>query len=193
MKKIASIAAIFFLLFMGSIGISDAADKRTDKLYELYNSTSTPASQKPRLKHLIDRRERIEKIRDAKRAGKPTSKAIEASSAGASAADSAFKLGKVYAYPYPAVGVKHPVIHIEAGLADKVEIKIYDNTGKLVEEALLTDPPKIIKGGYAYEHKFASENTPYGTCSFTARAFKSGFDPIETSGKIIFINTGFQK
>ncbi|MDD5210671.1 MAG: hypothetical protein PHV36_14880 [Elusimicrobiales bacterium] len=193
MKKIVGIAILFLLPFICSTGSSHAADKRTNKLYELYNSTPTPANQKPRLKHFIDRRERIEKIRDAKRAGKPTSKAIEATSIDAPAVDSTFKLGKVYAYPYPAVGVKHPVIHIEAGLADKVEIKVYDNTGKLVEEALLTDPPKIIRGVYAYEYKFASENTPSGACSFTVRAFKSGFDPIETSGKMIFINMGFQR
>jgi hypothetical protein len=198
MKKIAGIAAIFFLPVIGSIGISHAADKRTDKLYELYNSTATPPNQKQRLKHFINRRERIKKIRSSSRAARQSAlsapaeaQTAEVSFAGAQVADPAFKLGKVYAYPNPAVGVKHPVIHIEAGLADKVEIKIYNNTGKLVEEAVLTEPPKNIKGVYAYEYKFFSDNTPYGTCSYTIRVFKSGYEPIDASGKMMFINTGF--
>mgnify|MGYP001605106750 CR=1 FL=1 len=175
-----------------------AAEKRTDKLYELYNSASTPANQKPRLKQFINRRECIEKIRSSGRAVRqcalstPAADKIGAlSSVSAFAADPAFKLDKVYAYPNPAVGVKHPVIHIEAGLADKVEIKIYNNTGKSVEEAVLTEPPKVINGVYAYEYKFISDNTPYGRCSYTVRVFKSGFEAIDASGEITFINTGF--
>jgi len=193
MKKISGVKTAALLLFVVSVGISHSADKRTDKLYQLYNSTATPANQKPRLKHFMDRMTRVEKMRAAKRAGKLAPKATDPASAGVAAADPAFKLGKVYAYPNPAVGVKHPVIHIEAGLADKIEIKIYNNTGNLVEEAALTESPKLIRGVYAYEYKFASENTPYGTCSFTVRALKSGFAPVEASGKIIFVNMGFQR
>ncbi|MEK7720956.1 MAG: T9SS type A sorting domain-containing protein, partial [Elusimicrobiota bacterium] len=192
------ITTIFLLSFFGSIGNSHAADKRTNKLYELYNSTSTPASQKPRLKHFINRRERIEQIRGSSRAARQRALSTPVvdktggdPSVGAVAADPTFKLGNVYAYPNPAVGVKHPVIHIEVGLADKVEIKVYNNIGKLVEEAVLTETPKIIKGVYSYEYKFVSDNTPYGTCSYIIRVFKSGFEPIDASGKMMFINTGF--
>jgi hypothetical protein len=198
MKKIVGIAVIFLLPFIGSTASSHAADKRTNKLDELYNSTSTPESQKPRLKQFINRRERIEQIRSSSRAARQralSAPAVDktggASSVGAVAADSTFKLGKVYSYPNPAVGVKHPIIHIEAGLADKVEIKVYNNTGKLVEEAVLTETPKIIKGVYTYEYKFVSDNTPYGICSYTVRVFKSGFEPVDAAGKIIFINAGF--
>jgi hypothetical protein len=100
-----------------------------------------------------------------------------------------FKLGKVYAYPNPAVGVKHPVIHVEAGLADKAEVKIYGPDGALLETTLLTSPPEQKNGVYSYEYRFASENTPQGTCSYTVELFKKGAAPLKTSGKIFFIRT----
>ena len=183
MKKIVGISAILLLSFIGYISSSHAAEKKINSFYELYTSTSTSAEHKRILKHFSDKKARIEKIRNSSRVARQR--------ALATSADPAFKLGKVYAYPNPAVGVKHPVIHIEAGLADKAEIKIYDNTGKLVEETVLTEPPKIVKGVYAYEYRFASDNTPYGASSYSVRVFKSGFEPLDASGKIMFINLGF--
>ena len=141
------------------------------RLYEVYNSSSTPEHYKRALEPMVQRRERMDKIR-------------------AKYALTAFKFGNIYAIPNPAVGVKHPVIHIEAGLADKVEIKIYDPAGNLIEEAVLTGPPMLINGVYAFEYKFLSDDTPYGTCTYTVKAYKSGKQPIEASGKIIFIRTG---
>lgn len=142
-----------------------------DRLYELYNSTSTPKQYKRAMEPMIKRRERMDQIR-------------------AKHALTVFKLGQVYAIPNPAVGVKHPVIHVEAGLADKVEIKIYDPAGKLVEEAALTEPPVFVGGVYAYEYKFLSNETPNGTYGYTVKAYKSGKQPIEASGGIMFIRTG---
>ena len=153
-----------------------SAQERTARVYELYNSTSTPENYKRILKFSIDRLERTKKTRaEDMRAKKPYP---------------VFKFGKVYAVPNPAVGVKHPVIHIEAGLADKIEVKIYAPDGSLREEAVITDSPKIIKGVYAFEYRFVSNDTPYGTSTFMVRAFKTGFAPLETSGKMIFVNTG---
>ncbi len=144
------------------------AQGREKRLYELYNSTATPVQYK----RILERR--IERAETRKRA-----------------LSRRFKLGSVYSYPNPAMGVKHPVIHVEAGLADKVEIKIYAPDGSLAEETVLTDPPKPIRGVYAYEYRFASENTPYGTCSYTVKAFKNGAAPLEASGRMFFLRTGY--
>jgi hypothetical protein len=162
------ILAVVILPVLLSGGVSAQSKNR---LYELYNSTSTPEHYKRALEPVIQRHERMDKIR-------------------AKHALTAFKFGGVYALPNPAVGVKHPVIHIEAGLADKVEIKVYDSAGKLAEEAALMGPPTIIKGVYAYEYKFLSNDTPYGTCRFTVKAYKAGKEPIEAAGRMIFVKMG---
>ncbi|MCG2726472.1 MAG: hypothetical protein L6420_09545, partial [Elusimicrobia bacterium] len=90
---------IFSVLIVGFCGIS-RADKRTNKLYELYNSTSTSANHKRILKHFIDKKERFEKMRATMSAERrrvlsaPTAiKTTGISSIAPSAADSAFKLG----------------------------------------------------------------------------------------------------
>lgn len=160
-------SAVMLPVFLsGSVGAQPKG-----RVYELYNSTSTPKHYKRVMESIIQRREQRGKVIAKRTLG-------------------SFKLGKVYAIPNPAVGVTHPVIHVEAGLADKVEIKIYDPAGKLVEEATLTASPVIIKGVYAYEYKVLLNNAPYGICNYTVRAYKAGKQPIEASGRIMFIKTG---
>lgn len=171
MRKIIGMSAVFVISLLFPSSSPFAADKKPDKLYELYNSTSTPKHYKRVMKSIIQRREQRDK-------------------AVAKRALGVLKLGKVYALPNPAVGMTHPVIHIEAGLADKVEIKIYDPAGKLIEEAALTEPPVMIKGAYAYEYKVLLNNAPYGTCDYTVKAYKAGQQSVETSGRIMFIKTG---
>ncbi|MBI5743263.1 MAG: hypothetical protein HY952_01815 [Elusimicrobia bacterium] len=177
MEKIASIVFIFVLLFIGSVGDFHAADKKTDKLYEIYKSTAAPAAYRSHIGAILKGREKFE----ARRA--------TIKSARTEAAARAFKFRLVYAQPNPAIGMKHPVIHIEAGLADKVEVKIFDGSGALLEEATITDAPKNINGAYVYEYRFASENTPNGTCAYKVRAYRAGKEPIETSGNMVFIRT----
>jgi hypothetical protein len=166
-----SVSFIIAIVVLPIVISGSAGAQPKGRLYELYNSSSVPAHYKRVLEHRIKRRELMGKVLSER-------------------ALTAFKLGNVYAVPNPAVGVKHPVIHVEAGLADKVEIKIYSPAGKLIEEAVLTDPPALIKGVYAYEYKFLSNNTPYGTCNYTVKAYKSGKQPIEASGRMIFIRMG---
>lgn len=196
MRKTASIVVIFLFPFIGSVASSHAADKRTNKLYELYNSTSTPASQKPRLKHFINRRERIEQIRSSSRAAKsrassaPTSvKTTGVSSAAPLAADTSFKLSEVYCYPNPAKKA-NPTFHIETGLADKVELKIYDVSGDLVHETTLTGAPQQIDDGQgpqlAYEYLWDVKNVGSGVYIFSITS-KKGDKTLKKAGRCAVI------
>jgi len=177
-KKIAGIAVIFFSAFIGVSGGSHAADKRTDKLYELYGSTSTPVNYKRILKRSIDRRERIEKLRaKARRKAKGAALAAPAAvktagvlSAAPPTAAAAFKLGEVYCYPNPAK-MANPTFHIETGLADRVGLKIYDVSGALVHETTLTGPPQQIDDGQgpqpAYEYLWDVKDIGSGVYIFS--------------------------
>lgn len=177
MKKIIGIAVLLFSPLIGSGDTAYAADKTTQKLYEVYNSTAVPVNRKPRLKHVIDRREQIERIHGSGRAATrrtlfaPVSgKTADISSVSSLAVGTEFKLGEVYCYPNPAKKA-NPTFHIETGLADKVELKIYDVSGDLKHDAALAGSPHPIDDGQgpqlAYEYLWDTKNVGSGVYIFS--------------------------
>lgn len=151
-----------------------AAQSVSGRIYELYNSTSTPRNYKSLLKSGIVRIE-FKRPEDWKIVdGKPER--------------SPLKFGAVYAVPNPAIGVKHPVVHVETGLVDGIEIKFFSPEGALIEEAVILEPVRMSSGVSVFEYKFASNDTPKGSCAYTVRAFRDGFAPIQVSGSIAFMN-----
>ncbi len=183
------------LLFIASRGISFAADKKDDKLYELYNSTSTPENYKRGLKHHIDRRERAEKMRGKARrtAGNRVlaapAKVPGVLSAVPAAAAAEFRLGEVYCYPNPAKKT-NPTFHIETGLADKVELKLYDVSGDLVHETTLSGAPQLIDDGqgqqYAYEYQWNVGNAGSGVYIFSMLS-RQGDKTLKKTGRCAVI------
>ncbi len=177
MRKIISVSVLSFLLPTGLIPCSNAADKKINNLYELYNSTSTTTRHKRILKHFVDKKERFEKMRHSGKAARKralsapiSGKTTGVSSTAPLAVDTAFKLGEVYCYPNPAKKT-NPTFHIETGLADRVELKIYDVSGQTVHETVLTGAPQLIDDGqgaqYAYEYPWDIGNVGSGVYIFS--------------------------
>lgn len=197
MKRVLRFGGVLVFCFIFSLCNSFAAENRTTKLYELYNSTSTPQVYKQILKQHIDRHERVEKLRASaalsaqKRAlAAPAAvKTAGVSSVAPLAADSSFKLGEVYCYPNPAKRTS-PTFHIETGLADKVEIKVYDTSGDLVYETAITGMPQVIDDGqgpqYAYEYLWDVRNTGSGVYIFSMTA-KKGDKTLRKNGRCAVI------
>ncbi|HCC47151.1 MAG TPA: hypothetical protein DEQ38_03410 [Elusimicrobia bacterium] len=196
MKTVAGIAAVIFLTLVFSHGVSFAADKQAGKFYELYNSTSTPDNYKQILKRSIDRKERAEKLRGyARSAAENRALSIPSvvRSAGVSsvpaAADPGFSLGEVYCFPNPAKKT-NPTFHIETGLADKVELKIYDVSGDMVHETVLAAPPQLIDDGqgpqYAYEYPWDVRNVGSGVYIFSMTA-RRGDKTLKKTGRCAVI------
>jgi len=197
MKNTAGVIVLFILLFTLFHGVSFAADKRTEKLYELYNSTSVPKGYKRVLKRRIDMFERSEIMRG--KAGSTTPKrALAAPDAfkatGVSAviplvADPEFRLGEVYCYPNPAKKT-NPTFHIETGVADKVELKVYDAAGDLVHKMILTGMPQVVNDGqgpqYAYEYLWETKNAGSGVYIFSITANK-GDNTLKKTGRCAVI------
>lgn len=181
MGMIARIARLIPVIAGGSVLLISGAhaQEQRGRVYELYNSTTTPQNYKRILKRVIDRAERVKTRND----GAPRT----------DKADPAFKLGRVYALPNPVMGAVSPIIHVEAGLADKLEIQLFAPEGYLLEEASVIDQPKVLKGVYAFEYKLASSRTSYSNCVFKVKVFKSGFTPLEYSGNIVFLGAGQKK
>ena len=76
--------------------------------------------------------------------------------------DPTFRLGGIYSYPNPAVGYQKPIIHVECGIADTIEIRIYDVAGDKVHEIKLVAQPQIINDKYAYEYTWDTSQIASG-------------------------------
>lgn len=196
MKKIAGISAAIFLPVIFLHSASFSADKKASKLYELYNSTSIPENYKQTLKHSIDRKERAEQFRGrAKRAAgkRALSRPSAVRAAGVSlvpaAADPGFSLGEVYCFPNPAKKT-NPTFHIETGLADKVELRLYNTAGDIVHEKILTGQPQLIDDGqgpqYAYEYPWNVGNVGSGVYIFSMTA-RRGDKTLKKTGRCAVI------
>jgi hypothetical protein len=106
------------------------------------------------------------------------------------AADGAFLLRDVYVFPNPAVGGAKPTLHIEVGIADSVQIKIYDISGREVHSTTLSGGPRRIDDGsgtdYAYEYAWDG-HIPSGVYLFALTAEKSGQAPLRQTGKFAVV------
>ena len=76
-----------------------------------------------------------------------------------------------------------PTLHVETGLADEVQIRIYDVSGGLVHEASLSAAPAVIDNKYAYEYRWDTSGIGSGIYIYAITAKKSGFQDIRTTGK----------
>ena len=89
----------------------------------------------------------------------------------------AFRLGEVYVFPNPAKGNEAPVFHIETGIADSVNIKIYTVSGRAAHEYTLTGLPAELDDGnglsYAYEYTWRG-HIPSGVYLYYIETQKAG-------------------
>ena len=188
MRPIAKIiGGLFILAFSSSLSVSA---QRHDRIYELYHSTSTPAIYKDRMGAVLEgierRRDVIKKARQ-KSAQAPKQAPFRA--AAVQSADASFKAGEVYCFPNPAKKT-NPTFNIETGIADKVELNVYDVSGSLVHNTVLTGQPQIINDGqgpqYAYEFAWDVSKTGSGVYLYSVKAVK-GAQVIRKSGKCAVI------
>lgn len=89
---------------------------------------------------------------------------------------------RVYVFPNPAKNGAKPVLHIEAGTADKVEIQILDFTGKVIHKETLTGGPALVSRNnllaYAYEYEWDPENAASGAYLYRIKISNSSGETI---------------
>jgi len=98
-----------------------------------------------------------------------------------------FVLGEYYSFPNPAKNGKNPTIHFECGLADKVEIRIYDISGELVHSVTVNGEPLPVNGRYAYEYTWDISDVASGVYIYCIQAKKSGYPEIKVKKKLAVI------
>jgi hypothetical protein len=107
-----------------------------------------------------------------------------------SAASAEFGMHNAYVYPNPARGGARPTLHVEAGLADGLKIRIYDVAGRLVHEARIEDAPGIVNDGsgpkYAYEYTWEG-HIPSGVYFYAVEADKAGQGSVRRMGRMAVV------
>ncbi len=103
----------------------------------------------------------------------------------ANAAQDAFGLRAFYVFPNPVRGTRAVTIRVEVGLADSVELHVYDLTGRKV--LTTTDfqlNPTQPDGNDAYEHVWDVSGVGSGVYTYVITATKAGQAAIHATGKI---------
>ena len=92
--------------------------------------------------------------------------------------DPSFAERDIYAFPNPARAGSDPIIHVEVGVAEQVDINVYDMAGDLVSQRTLSGAPGVVaRGGqgaqYAYEQTIDG-HLPTGVYLYTIHAKFNG-------------------
>ncbi|MBI4656114.1 MAG: T9SS type A sorting domain-containing protein, partial [Elusimicrobia bacterium] len=103
--------------------------------------------------------------------------------------DADFKMGEVYVFPNPARAGAKPTFHIEVGVADIANIRIYTISGEPAHKITLIGTPQIIDDGqgpqYAYESAWEGY-IPSGIYLYVLTAERGG-KRIKKTGKFVVV------
>ena len=96
-------------------------------------------------------------------------------------------MNEVYAYPNPAYNGNRPTIHVECGVAESVEVRIYDVSGDLLHDARIESQPVIMDNKYAYEYTWNAGGIASGVYVYVVVARKTGENPIKVMKKLAIV------
>jgi hypothetical protein len=107
---------------------------------------------------------------------------------GVAASIDVFGLRTAYVFPNPVRGTRQATIRIEPGLADSVEVHVYDVTGRHVHSSsdfrLTVGPDPVLGTQDIYDHVWDISGVGSGVYTYVITAKKSGSADIHVSGKI---------
>ncbi|MBI5240066.1 MAG: T9SS type A sorting domain-containing protein [Elusimicrobia bacterium] len=107
---------------------------------------------------------------------------------GVLAADTEFRYVDAYAFPNPARGSQNVTIRTQVGLADSVDVSIYDISGRLMDSGSATAPQILDDGNgkgpqYTYDLVWDTSGVGSGIYIYAITAKKAGASPIHKRGK----------
>ncbi len=103
--------------------------------------------------------------------------------------DSTFMFRDLYAFPNPARGGQKPTIRVQVGLADSVDLHIYDLSGQLVLNVTLNNPQILDDGNgkgpqYTYDYVWDTGGVGSGVYIYVVTAHRSGQSDIKRLKKV---------
>jgi hypothetical protein len=102
------------------------------------------------------------------------------------AASSAFAFHQFYVYPNPAKNGYKPILHLECGIGDGVDVRIYDVAGTLRHSAHIDGGPTVLAPQYAYEYTWDMGGAGSGVYTAVVVAHKGG-QTVEATKKFAII------
>ena len=95
----------------------------------------------------------------------------------------------VYAFPSPARGSQNPTIRAQVGLADSVDVHIYDISGRLVQSGSAAGPTLLDDGNgkgpqYTFDYTWNTAGVGSGVYQYAVTAKKAGSTPIHVTKKV---------
>jgi hypothetical protein len=104
-------------------------------------------------------------------------------------ADGAFAFHDIYAFPSPAKHGRPVTLRMQPGLADSVEFKVFDLTGRPVRSGTVYASQIVDDGNgkgpqYSFDFVWDTVGSGSGVYPFSATARKSGLPPITRNGKV---------
>ncbi|PIR15261.1 MAG: hypothetical protein COV48_15345, partial [Elusimicrobia bacterium CG11_big_fil_rev_8_21_14_0_20_64_6] len=105
-------------------------------------------------------------------------------------ADATFTFRDAYAFPNPARGSGPVTIRIQTGLADSVEVRVYDISGRKIHSSSnFSLNPNLDDGNgkgaqYTYDHVWDVSGVGSGVYQYVITAKKSGQSDIHKTGRI---------
>ncbi|MFA5162870.1 MAG: hypothetical protein WC421_11595, partial [Elusimicrobiales bacterium] len=85
-----------------------------------------------------------------------------------------FAFRQFYVYPNPAKGGNKPILHLECGIGDGADIRIYDVSGQLRHSARMDGAPNISSPEYAYEYTWDMSGAGSGIYTAIMEAHNGG-------------------
>lgn len=165
-----------------------------DQVYQLYLSSSTPPQYKRILRQIIRMNDlaggRPAKSSSLSLAALSVAPPAISVSARVLASDPTFTFHAAYAFPNPVRGVSAVTIRIQPGLADSVEVHVYDLAERMVHASSdFTLNPNFNDGNgtgeqYTYDHVWDISGMGSGVYFYVITARKSGQADIHKAGRI---------
>ena len=108
---------------------------------------------------------------------------------GVAAADASFGLKAAYVFPNPVRGTNQVTIRIQPGLADSVEVHVYDVSGRKVHSSEVFNLNQIDDGNglgtqYTYDHVWDVSGVGSGVYTYVITARKAGQGDLHKTGKL---------
>ncbi len=108
---------------------------------------------------------------------------VQGNGIGVAALIDEFHLREAYAFPNPVRGVSAVTIRIQPGLADSVEVRVYDLAGRKIHTSS-NFRFSITSGENTYDHAWNVAGVASGVYSYVIRARRAGQADIVKAGKI---------
>ena len=169
-------------------------------VYSLYASTALPRGYRPYLSRLLTNinamnqraLQRTQNAHSSVASSSTSSPSPQPQTSTPLSAPTAFQFIDLYAFPNPTRGGQAADIRVQVGLADSVDIHIYDISGRLIKTTSVSNPLQLDDGNgkglqYTFDYLWNTSSVGSGVYIYAITAHKAGQSNISRIKKLAVI------